>query len=300
MPARPRREPQPGRARCRDRSEARQGPRSRGHRPHPVRERCGVGDAIVAGTAYGGSCDARRDTARSSTRRGRRVRCRCRVSRAFRAPLQTFLVTEDDAPRARSPRSAKPCSATRSSRRRASASRSKASPGRSKRARSSPLNLNIKGDVSGAVEALEEALLRSTSTTRSSSASSTAVWVRSPSRMSTSPPSTTRSSSASTSARTSRPASVPRARASTSASTRYLLRAGRHRAVPQGHAQARVRREAVGCRRDPRGVRSSKFGNIAGVIVRSGTITRNAKARVIRDGVVLADGSRSSRCALQG
>ncbi|MBB2976012.1 translation initiation factor IF-2 [Microbacterium endophyticum] len=36
--------------------------------------------------------------------------------------------------------------------------------------------------------------------------------------------------------------------------------------------------------------RSSKFGNIAGVVVRSGTITRNAKARVIRDGVVLADG----------
>ncbi|MDI2097514.1 translation initiation factor IF-2 [Ruicaihuangia caeni] len=35
---------------------------------------------------------------------------------------------------------------------------------------------------------------------------------------------------------------------------------------------------------------SSKVGNIAGVIVRSGTITRNAKARVIRDGVVLADG----------
>ncbi|GAA4183740.1 hypothetical protein GCM10022288_03530 [Gryllotalpicola kribbensis] len=36
--------------------------------------------------------------------------------------------------------------------------------------------------------------------------------------------------------------------------------------------------------------RSSKWGNIAGVYVRSGTITRNAKARVIRDGVVLADG----------
>jgi translation initiation factor IF-2 len=34
---------------------------------------------------------------------------------------------------------------------------------------------------------------------------------------------------------------------------------------------------------------SSKFGNIAGVIVRSGTITRNAKARVIRDGVVVGD-----------
>jgi ribosome-binding factor A len=35
--------------------------------------------------------------------------------------------------------------------------------------------------------------------------------------------------------------------------------------------------------------RSSKFGNIAGVVVRSGTITRNAKARVIRDGVVVGD-----------
>jgi translation initiation factor IF-2 len=35
--------------------------------------------------------------------------------------------------------------------------------------------------------------------------------------------------------------------------------------------------------------RSSKAGNIAGVIVRSGIITRNAKARVIRDGVVVGD-----------
>ncbi|GAB2596425.1 translation initiation factor IF-2 [Pseudactinotalea suaedae] len=35
--------------------------------------------------------------------------------------------------------------------------------------------------------------------------------------------------------------------------------------------------------------RSSKFGNIAGSIVRSGTIRRNSKARLLRDGVVLAD-----------
>ncbi|SDG14772.1 translation initiation factor IF-2 [Sinosporangium album] len=32
-----------------------------------------------------------------------------------------------------------------------------------------------------------------------------------------------------------------------------------------------------------------KIGNIAGAIVRSGTITRNSKARIIRDGVVVAD-----------
>jgi len=38
--------------------------------------------------------------------------------------------------------------------------------------------------------------------------------------------------------------------------------------------------------------RSSKFGNIAGCIVRDGTIRRNAKARVIRDGVVVGDNLR--------
>jgi translation initiation factor IF-2 len=35
--------------------------------------------------------------------------------------------------------------------------------------------------------------------------------------------------------------------------------------------------------------RSSKFGNIAGTLVRSGLIRRNAKARLIRDGAVVAD-----------
>ena len=35
--------------------------------------------------------------------------------------------------------------------------------------------------------------------------------------------------------------------------------------------------------------RSSKFGNIAGSIVRSGEIRRNTKARVLRDGVVIGD-----------
>ena len=35
--------------------------------------------------------------------------------------------------------------------------------------------------------------------------------------------------------------------------------------------------------------RSSKFGNIAGCLVRSGEIRRNSKARLLRDGVVVAD-----------
>jgi translation initiation factor IF-2 len=35
--------------------------------------------------------------------------------------------------------------------------------------------------------------------------------------------------------------------------------------------------------------RSSKAGNIAGCIVREGTIVRNSKARLVRDGAVVAD-----------
>jgi translation initiation factor IF-2 len=38
--------------------------------------------------------------------------------------------------------------------------------------------------------------------------------------------------------------------------------------------------------------RSSKFGNIAGALVRSGTIVRNSPARLIRDGVVVAENLR--------
>ena len=36
--------------------------------------------------------------------------------------------------------------------------------------------------------------------------------------------------------------------------------------------------------------RSSKFGNIAGSMVRSGEIKRGAKARITRDGVVIVEG----------
>jgi translation initiation factor IF-2 len=35
--------------------------------------------------------------------------------------------------------------------------------------------------------------------------------------------------------------------------------------------------------------RSSKFGNIAGCLVRTGEIRRNAKARLVRDGVIVAE-----------
>ena len=47
--------------------------------------------------------------------------------------------------------------------------------------------------------------------------------------------------------------------------------------------------------------RSSKIGIIAGCIVRSGLIRRNAKARILRDGAVVADNvTISSLQAVQG
>ena len=42
-------------------------------------------------------------------------------------------------------------------------------------------------------------------------------------------------------------------------------------------------------RRSGQVFRSGKFGNIAGSIVRSGTIKRGTKARLVRDGVVVAE-----------
>ena len=83
---RPAREPQQGRARCRDRSQARQGTRCRRDRAHPVgnaarrrpdRRRNGLRPC---------PCDARRERRRRSRRPTRPVRCRCRVCRPCRAP----------------------------------------------------------------------------------------------------------------------------------------------------------------------------------------------------------------------
>ena len=64
----------------------------------------------------------------------------------------------------------------------------------------------------------------------------------------------------------------------------------RRRGGAQGHAQAGVRGGAARHRRGARGVPlRRKFGNIAGCLVRSGTIVRNSKARLVRDGAVVAD-----------
>ena len=86
-------------------------------------------------------------------------------------------------------------------------------------------------------------------------------------------------------------ASWPTARASTSGTTRSSTRPStrsRRRSRACSSRSSRRRSSAP-----PRSARSSgrrKFGNIAGCLVRSrATIRRNAKARLIRDGAVVAD-----------
>ena len=160
------------------------------------------------------------------------------------------------------------------------------------------LNLILKGDVSGAVEALEDALLKIdvgeevdlriidrgvgaiTQNNVNLAVASDAIIigfnVRAEGR--------------------TREAGRPRGR------RRPLLLGhlpgdrGR-RGCPQGHAQAGVRRGAARHRRGARGLPVPRFGNIAGSLVRSGEIRRNTKARLIRDGVVVADNLTIVRCA---
>ena len=155
---------------------------------------------------------------------------------------------------------------------------------------SQELNLILKGDVSGSVEALEDALSRSTSATRSACGSSTAVSVRSPRPTSTWPPPPTPSSSASTSG--------PQGKASQMADKegveiRYysvIYQAIEEiEAALKGMLKPEFEESTLGQAEIREIFRSSKIGNIAGCMVTSGLIRRNAKVRVLRDGAVVAD-----------
>ncbi len=179
-----------------------------------------VGDSIVAGPAYG------------------RVRAmldeygeNLEVAEPSRPAMvlglsgvpgagQNFIVVEDD-------RMARQIAEKRESRERA-AMQAKRRVRRSledfmasmEKGESQELNLILKGDVSGSVEALEDSLAKIDVGDEVRCGSSTAVSVRSPRPTSTWRPRPTRSSSASTSARRARRPSWPSARASRSGTTR--------------------------------------------------------------------------------
>ena len=61
------------------------------------------------------------------------------------------------------------------------------------------------------------------------------------------------------------------------------------KAAASGMLKAEVRENFIGYAEIREVFRSSKFGNIAGCMVKDGVIKRNAGARVTRDGVVVGD-----------
>jgi translation initiation factor IF-2 len=244
-----------------------------------------VGDSIVAGDAYGRVRAWSTSTATTSKRRCRRVRsghrlhvgarCRRQLPRRRRGP---------DRPPDRRP--AQRASATRwpPARKRISLEDLD-----SALKETSQLNLILKGDNSGTVEALEEALLGSRSTTRSSCGHRPRC-------------------------RCVTETNVNLASASDAIIIGFNVRA-------EGKATELANREGVEIRyysviyqaideiesalkgmlkpiyeekelgrAEIRAIfRSSKVGNIAGCLVQSGIMRRNAKARLLRDNVVVAE-----------
>ena len=158
--ARPAGQPEPGRPGRRDRGAPR--PRSRsgrhGARParHAARRRLDRRRRRLRPRPR----HARR--ARRHARRGaaRRVRSRCSASRRCPAPATTSSSSRTTAPPARSPRSARRASATRRWPRRRGRRTLEDFIKALEQGEVEKLNLILKGDVSGSVEALEDALLK--------------------------------------------------------------------------------------------------------------------------------------------
>ena len=153
------------------------------------------------------------------------------------------------------------------------------------------LTLILKGDVSGSVEALEDALVKiEVSDEVQLKIIHRGVGARHPGRRQPGQRVATRSSSGSTCG--------PRARSASCADRegveiRYytvIYQAIEEiEAALKGMLKPEYEEVELGSAEIREVFRSSKLGNIAGCIVRSGLIRRNAKARLLRDGAVVAD-----------
>ena len=153
------------------------------------------------------------------------------------------------------------------------------------------LNLILKGDVSGSVEALEDALLK----IDVGDEVELRVIHRGVGAITQNDVNLARRPTPSSSASTCKPKggtpSWPTAKASTCASTRSSTqRSRRSRRLSRACSSRSTKRSELGTAEVREVFRSSKFGNIAGSIVRSGEIKRGAKARITRQGVVVAEG----------
>ncbi|QJU53762.1 translation initiation factor IF-2 [Herbiconiux sp. KACC 21604] len=249
-----------------------------------------VGDAIVAGTAYGrvrAMVDENGETVTAATpSRPVQVQGLSTVPRAG----DTFLVTEED-------RTARQIAEKREAAER-NASLAKARKRISledftralEEGKVEALNLIIKGDVSGAVEALEESLLK----IEVDDSVQLRIIHRGVGAVTESDVNLATVDNAIIIGFNVRPDTKARERAAREGvdirfySVIYNALDDIESSL-KGMLKPEFEEVQSGVAEIREIFRSSKFGNIAGVIVRSGTITRNAKARVIREGVVVGD-----------
>jgi translation initiation factor IF-2 len=249
-----------------------------------------VGDAIVAGTAYGrvrAMVDENGETVTEATpSRPVQVQGLSTVPRAG----DTFLVTEED-------RTARQIAEKREAAER-NASLAKARKRISledftralEEGKVEALNIIIKGDVSGAVEALEESLLK----IEVDDSVQLRIIHRGVGAVTESDVNLATVDNAVIIGFNVRPDTKARERAAREGvdvrfySVIYAAIEDIENSL-KGMLKPEFEEVQSGVAEIREIFRSSKIGNIAGVIVRSGTITRNAKARVIRDGVVVGD-----------
>ncbi|MCP2371475.1 translation initiation factor IF-2 [Agromyces terreus] len=249
-----------------------------------------VGDAIVAGTAYGrvrAMTDENGDAVQAATpSRPVQVQGLSSVPRAG----DTFLVTEED-------RTARQIAEKREAAER-NAQLAKARKRISledftralEEGKVESLNLIIKGDVSGAVEALEESLLK----IEVDDSVQLRILHRGVGAITESDVNLATIDNAIIVGFNVRPDTKARERAAREG-VDIRFYSVIYNAIDEiedslkGMLKPEFEEVQSGVAEIREVFRSSKFGNIAGVIVRSGTITRNAKARVIRDGVVVGD-----------
>ena len=250
-----------------------------------------VGDSIVAGTAYGrvrAMLDENGDTVEAAMpSRPVQVQGLSSVPRAG----DTFLVTEDD-------RTARQIAEKREAAER-NAQLAKARKRMSledftralEEGKVQSLNLIIKGDVSGAVEALEDSLLK----IEVDDSVQLRIIHRGVGAISESDVNLATIDNAVIIGFNVRPDQKARTAAAREGvdirfySVIYDAIESVERSL-KGMLEPEYEEVQSGVAEVREIFRSSKFGNIAGCLVQSGTITRNAKARIIRNGVVVADG----------
>ena len=249
-----------------------------------------VGDAIVAGSSHGRVRAMLDEHGTAVPRRARRVRSRCWVCRRSRGPATPSSSPPTTAPRGRSPRSARRPTVRRAWPRRRKRIRLEDLNEALAAGKVDTLNLILKGDVSGSVEALEDALLQidvgDEVDLRIIDRGVGAITLN----------------------------DINLAMASNAIIIGFNVRAeGQNAEVAEregvdiryysviyqaideieqalkGMLKPEFEEVELGTAEIREIFRSSKFGNIAGSIVRSGEIKRGTRARITRNGVVVAE-----------